>query len=228
MNEVGELLDQLKQLGSDQTKMVLTKHGAHEPFFGVKVADLTKIQKKLKVNHPLALQLFDTGNTDAMYLAGMLADPKQMDEDTLNHWVRNAYWYMLSEYTVAKVAANSTFAEKIALEWILSEEERIGSAGWATLSTMLTKGHFIQRNTNLLKSLLQQVESSIHSAKNRVRYTMNGFVIAVGSYIPELTETATAVAIKNGKINVDMGGTACKVPDATSYIQKILSRKQKM
>jgi 3-methyladenine DNA glycosylase AlkD len=227
MSEVDQILDQLKQLGSDQTKKVLGKHGAKEPFFGVKVADLTKIQKKIKVNHTLALQLFETGNSDAMYLAGMIADPQQMDEATLNHWADKSYWYLLSEYTVTRIAADSAFAEKISLEWIQSDQERIASAGWATLSMMLAKSHPIQLNTNLIKSLFQKIENQIGNATNRVKYTMNGFIIAAGSYVPELTNLATDLALRNGKIHVDMGGTSCKVPEAVTYIQKTLARRKK-
>jgi len=226
MTETEDLLQQLQQLGSEQTKKVLVKHGAHEPFFGVKVADLTKIQKNIKKNHALALALFDTGNSDAMYLAGMIADPLQMDENLLNHWAREAYWYMLSEYAVAPVASESPVGEKTALQWIESEEERIASAGWATLSLILKKGNTILLTDDKINELLQHIRQHIHQAKNRVSYTMNGFVIAAGAYVPNLTETAMTVAKINGKIHVDMGGTACKVPEAGSYIQKVL-RKQK-
>ncbi len=62
---------------------------------------------------------------------------------------------------------------------------------------------------------------------------MNGFVIAVGTYIASLTNKATAIAEKIGKVEVDMGGTACKVPDAPDYIQKVkdkdrIGKKRKM
>lgn len=53
---------------------------------------------------------------------------------------------------------------------------------------------------------------------------MNGFIIAVGSYIKELTEEALAVATKIGTVTVDMNGTACKVPDANVYIKKVADK----
>ena len=53
-------------------------HGAKEPFFGVKVGDLKKILKKTKKNHELSLELYKTGNSDAMYLAGLMADEKKI------------------------------------------------------------------------------------------------------------------------------------------------------
>jgi 3-methyladenine DNA glycosylase AlkD len=70
-----EVVAELKALGNEQTKKTLLKHGATEPFFGVKVEDLKKVLKTVKGNHPLALELYDTGISDAMYLAGLLADP---------------------------------------------------------------------------------------------------------------------------------------------------------
>ena len=50
---------------------------------------------------------------------------------------------------------------------------------------------------------------------------MNGFVIAVGSYCPDLLSEAKKTAKKIGRVDVEMGGTACKVPFAPEYIEKI-------
>jgi hypothetical protein len=44
----------------------------------------------------------------------------------------------------------------------------------------------------------------------------------VGTYIEALTEKALVVGDSIGKVRVDMGGTACKVPDAPQYIQKVV------
>src|SRR5438445_6227418 len=95
-----EVVEELKSLGNDATKKVLLKHGAKEPFFGVKVEDLKKIQKKVKVNHQLALALYETGISDAMYLAGLIADDALMTKKDLQRWADRASWHMISEYTV--------------------------------------------------------------------------------------------------------------------------------
>src|SRR5438132_981044 len=89
-----EIVQELKSHGSEATKKVLLKHGAKEPFFGVKIEDLKKIQKRIKKNHQLALELYDTGISDAMYLAGLIADDGQMTRKDLQRWVEQAYWYM--------------------------------------------------------------------------------------------------------------------------------------
>ena len=70
--------------------------------------------------------------------------------------------------------------------------------------------------------LLDTVGKEIHNAQNRVRYTMNGFVISVATYIVGLTEKAKEVANRIGKVSVNMAGTACKVPLAYDYIDKAI------
>ena len=75
-----------------------------------------------------------------------------------------------------------------------------------------------------LKQLLQRVESTIHDAPNGVRYAMNMFVIGVGSYVKALAPLAMAAGKKIGKVTVDVGNTACKVPYAPDYIKKVQER----
>lgn len=75
--DIKEVLKELEGYGDERTKSTLIKHGAKEPFYGVKVADLKKILKKTKKDHELSLELYKTGNSDAMYLAGLMADEKK-------------------------------------------------------------------------------------------------------------------------------------------------------
>ncbi len=219
-----EILKELEKYGSEQTKKTFLNHGAKEPFFGVKVQDLKKILKKTKKNHQLSLELYATGNTDAMYLAGLMADEKQITKAQLQNWVENAYWYFLFEYIVPWVASETDFGFALGLEWIKSDQESIAAAGWATLYNYANVNPDEKLDIEVYSKLLDTLEKEIHTAQNRVRYTMNGFVIAISVSIVALTEKCKTVAEKIGKVNVEMGGTACKVPLATVYIEKALDR----
>jgi len=221
-----EILSELEKYGDKQTKKTLLKHGAREPFFGVKVADLKSILKKTKKNHELSLELYKTGNSDAMYLAGLMADEKKITESQLDDWIDKAYWYYLSEFAVPWVAAETDFGFELGLKWIRSDKERIASAGWVTLSYYAGVNRDEVLNINAYSQLLDIVENEIHNSPNRVRMTMNGFVIAIGIYIKELTDKSITVATKIGKIMVDMNGTACKVPFAAEYINKAIEKGQ--
>jgi len=156
-----------------------------------------------------------------MYLAGLIADEKQITKEQLQNWTEKAFWYMISEYTVPWITAEIRYGHELGMEWIESDEERFASAGWATLANLVS----IKTNDDLdikeLDTLLDCISKTIKYAPNRVRYTMNGFVIAVGSYVPELTDKAIEIGKKIGKVDVEMGGTACKVPSSPEYIEKV-------
>jgi len=216
-----QVMEQLEQLGSEQTKRTLINHGAHEPLFGVKVGDMKKLVKHVKGNHELALQLYASGNYDAMYLAGLSVNPKLMTKEALTEWVNQASWSAPAEYTVAWVTAESDYALELARQWIEDEREMVAVCGWSTYSNYLSITANELLDLDEIRKLLAIVKASVHGERNRVRYVMNSFVIAVGSYVPELTEEAKSVAAHIGKVEVNVGNTACKVPLATEYIEKV-------
>lgn len=217
-------MSELKKKGSAQTRKIYSNHGASENMFGVKVGDLKVIAKKIKGDQELALELYDTGNFDAMYLAGIVADGSQMSRKQLEAWAKASPWYMISEYTVPGVTHESKFAHALATKWIRAKSENVASSGWSTYAGIVATREDTELDQAEIKSYLKDIESKIHSAKNRVRYTMNGFVISVGSYVKPLSKQAKATAKKIGKVNVEMGKTSCKVPLATDYIAKIESK----
>ena len=219
-----EIIKELKSLGSQSIKNVLVKHGAREPFFGVKIEDLKKLSKKIKGNHELAMELYDTGIYDAMYLAGIVADGKKMSKKDLERWAENANAKGISEYTVAWVASESKFGWELALKWIESKKENIATSGWSTLGAIASINPDESLDIKMYKTLLDRVGKTIHQAPNRVRHTMNGFIISTGAYIIELTAYAKEIGKKIGPVYVDMGDTSCKVPSAVEYIEKINAR----
>jgi 3-methyladenine DNA glycosylase AlkD len=219
-----EIVEQLRRLGSDAYKKTLRNHCIPEPFFGVKIEELKKIQKRIKQDYRLALDLYDTGIYDAMYLAGLIADDAKMTKKDLRQWLAKANSAMLCGYTVPWVAAESQHGRELALEWIESKKEDVAAAGWATLTGLVSIKDDADLDLAELKKLLQRVQKTIHEQPNNVRYAMNGFVIAVGCYVKSLTDLAIQTATKIGHVEVDMGGTACKVPYAPDYIQKVQKR----
>lgn len=175
----------------------------------------------MKKNYELSKKLYTTGNTDAMYLAALIAEPLKMTREELQNWVEKAYWYMLSDYSVAWVTSESNFALEMAQKWINSNREFIASAGWSTLSSYLSIALNDTLDVDWFRNYLTQIPSVIHTAPNRVKHAMNGYVIAAGSFVPALTKEAKKVAMEIGKVALFMGKTSCKVPLASEYIKKV-------
>lgn len=216
-----EVMDFLESKGGEQTRKIFKNHGAPDDFYGVKVGDMKPIQKKEKNNHPLALELFDTGVSDAQYLAGLIADPKEFSKADFKKWATTAEWYMVSEYAVAWNLAESPLCMGICSEWIKSDDAKLQECAWAAMSAHL--GIIADENIDKAyhKSLIDHVEKNIHEAENRVRYCMNGYIIALGGAVVEFTERCKQAGDRIGKVDVFMGKTSCKVPDIKTYITKM-------
>jgi 3-methyladenine DNA glycosylase AlkD len=220
-----EILQELESLGGESYKKLMMKnYGVREPCFGVKIGDMKKIQKRIKKDYQLALDLYDTGNYDAMYLAGLIADPARMTKKDLKAWAKKAYAGSLPSATVAWTAAESRYGCDLALDWIDSPKELVAAAGWATLSSLVAIKEDEDLDLIEIKQLLQRVKKEILDVDNAVRYEMNGFVIATGCYVKSLTNFAIQTGEKIGPVLADLGDNACEIPYAPDYIRKVQSR----
>jgi 3-methyladenine DNA glycosylase AlkD len=221
MMTVDSVMSELKKKGSEKTRKIYARHGmATDKMFGVSVADLKVIAKKIKGQQALACELYATGNVDAMYLAGMIADGSQMSRKQLNEWAESASpLRMIAEYTVPWVAVENAEARELAMEWIKSK--KAGASGWCTYSGMLATKPDEELDLQEIEKLLGTLAADINSAQDRERSAMNAFVIAVGAYVRPLLKKAKATARQIGEVSVDVGDTSCKVPLASAYIEKI-------
>ena len=218
------ILKELKPLGSDSYKRVIFNHGVAEPCYGVKISELQKIVKRIKQDYALALELYATGIYDAMYLAGLIADDARMTKKDLSQWVAKAYCRALASTTVAWVAAGSPHGWELGREWIDAKSPLTAAAGWATLGSLVSITDDADLDLAALKQLLARVQKTIHQAPDVVRYQMNAFVIALGSYVKPLSATALQTAEKIGPVMADLGNNSCQVPFAPDHIRKIEQR----
>ena len=219
-----EVLSQLEKMANPQIKAILLKHGIKEPLLGVKIGDMKPIQKKIKKDHKISMELYNSGVYDAMYLAGLIADEEKMTKKEINDWAKRSNSSGTSEYTVSWVAAESKYGWELGMEWIDSPNELIASSGWSTLAGWLSLKPDSELDIKTIRSLLKRIEKQIHKAPNRVRYVMNNFIICAGSYVKELTAECMELSDRIGTVMVDMAGTACKVPAAADYIKKVEAR----
>lgn len=224
--EATKIMTELSQLGREQIKQIYLRHGAREPLFGVTTQDLKPLAKRYKAQYELALVLYQSGNYDAMYLAGMISDPSKMREQDFEEWITHAYCQGLSDHVVAVTLAGSPFAQNIADRWIHTQIERYVSAGWTCYAWMLGTLSDENFDKEKLQTYLWHVQDTIHHQGDWVTYAMNSFLIAVGvSYLP-LHHEAMAIANEMKTPSVDFGETNCKLPIAKDHIQKAIERKR--
>jgi 3-methyladenine DNA glycosylase AlkD len=217
------IMAELKSKGKEQTRKIYARHGMDPArILGVSTADMKAIAKTIKGQQALACELYATGIMEAMYLAGMVTDGAKLTRDQLNQWAEGADGLqMIAEYTVPWLAVDNPNGRALALKWMKSKKEHIAAAGWSTYSGLVSLLPDEELDLEEIQSLLDTAVKQAHTTPNRVRYTMNTFVISVGSYVKPLLKQAKATARQIGAVKVDMGETACKVPLATECIEKI-------
>jgi 3-methyladenine DNA glycosylase AlkD len=220
------VMQELEALGKERTKKIYQSNGAHEPLFGVATGAMKPIAKKIKKNQPLAEQLYTTGNYDAMYFAGIIADPKAMTEEIFERWMDGAYFYMLSDFVVAVTLAETDIAQEVADKWIASGDELRMSAGWSCYCWLLGNRPDGEFSKNKIANMLEILENTIHESPERTKYAMNSFIYTVGvSYLP-LHDKAVDIAKAVGPVEVKLDNTKSKILLASENIQKAVDKGQ--
>lgn len=220
------VMQELEALGKERTKKIYQSNGAHEPLFGVATGAMKPLFRKIKRNQPLAEELYATGNYDAMYFAGMIADPKVMTEKDFERWIDRAYFYMLSDYVVAVTLAETDIAQEVADRWIASDIELKMSAGWSCYCWLLGNRPDDEFSKEKIAAMLDLVASTIHDAPERTKYAMNNFIYTVGvSYLP-LHEKAVTIAKEVGPVEVNGNNNKSKFLNASVNLQKAIDKGQ--
>ena len=214
------VMQELEALGKERTKKMYISNGALEPLFGVATGAMKPIAKKIKKNQALADELYATGNYDAMYFAGIIADPKAMTEADFERWIDGAYFYMLSDFVVAVTLAETDIAQEVADKWIARGDELRMSAGWRCYCWLLGNRKDSEFSEIKLANMLDLVENTIHDAPERTKYAMNQFIYTVGiSYVP-LHDKAVETAKVVGPVEVNRDKKKSSFLIASEKIQK--------
>jgi 3-methyladenine DNA glycosylase AlkD len=216
-----QAMRQLEKSGTGTYRKVWPRHGIKPPLFGVKYADLYKMQKSIGCDHELAQGLWRTGNHDARILATLIVDADALTGKELDSWIGVADNHVLND-AVSGVAAKSPHVRRKADAWRKVKGEWKSAAGWNLVGYLAAPG--TEATDAWLAGRLEEIRKGIHGAPNRTRHSMNNALISIGGYRPALRPRALEIAKEIGKVEVDHGETSCKTPDAAPYIRKMAKR----
>lgn len=219
-----EILAALKKYGKPQTAAIYKRHGSGDNVFGVLTSEIAKFQKKIKVDHSLAMELWDTGNVEARVLALQVADPEKLTRAGADGLLKDGPVRFLGCY-LSGLLARSPIAGKTMHSWMKSPDEFRREMGYGILAARLKDDPDSLSDAEAEK-VLATIEAEIRHSPNWARYAMNGALISIGVFKPNLRRKAMETARRIGKVEVDHGETNCKTPDAAPYIEKASKRKR--
>jgi 3-methyladenine DNA glycosylase AlkD len=221
---LAQAMAQLEQAGTAQNVKVYRRHGVKGDLFGVSYANLGKLKKRIKVDHELAVALWNTGNHDARVLATMIADPASLTASELDRWAREVDSHVIAD-AFGTLASRSAHAVSRYRKWAPSKKELTCRCGFSTLAHGLSGA--IEHDADLLSDAIADIEARIHEAPNRAREGMNLALIAIGTYSDAHYDEALGAAKRIGVVEIDHGETGCKTFEAVGYIKKAAAHREK-
>lgn len=197
-----EVMFELQQLAKPRIKQLYLGRGVKEPVYGVPTGAMKPLAKKLMGDQEMAEKLYATGNYDAMYLAGVIADTDHMKPEDFDRWMEKAYCYMIGDFIVSVSLAETDYAQEVSDRWIASGKELYVSAGYSCYCWLIGNRKDHEFDPEKISDMLDVVARTIHEMPDRVRYAMNNFVMTASvSYLP-LHQKAYDVAKRIGEVEI--------------------------
>jgi 3-methyladenine DNA glycosylase AlkD len=215
-----ETLAQLESLSNETMLKHNTKYGAGKNQFGVKMGDIRALAKKIKTNHELALQLWDTENIDARFLATLIIDLKKLSHEDINRIVSSEKFTPLADWLYSNVIKPYPDTEPLRKEWMKTKDIMQARAGWS-----LTAGRVTRKPEGLdLPALLDRIEKEMPKAAPEVQWTMNTTLAQIGINFPEHRARALAIGEKLSVYRDFPVSKGCTSPFAPIWINEMVRR----
>ncbi|HMI93669.1 MAG TPA: DNA alkylation repair protein [Polyangiales bacterium] len=191
-DELAAALRWLEQKGSDKTRDGMAGYGIHtNKAFGVTVANIRALGKRLGPNHALALALWDSGWYEARMLSAFVAEPERVTPALMDRWCRDFDNWALCDTLCFHLFDRTPHAFTKVTAWAARREEFQKRAAFALLATLALHG----RGTDAqLQRCLSLIERASTDDRNFVKKSVNWALRAIGERSPELHAQAIAVA----------------------------------
>lgn len=226
---LAEVMAELEANGSAQTRKTYRNAGIKGEMFGVSYAFLKKLHKRVKTDHELALQLWETKNVDARIFACWVADADKTTIKLLETWARDdSEPHLAGEF--AAFVQDTDLADGRMRNWIGMTSSYRKTVAWNIAGRLAMQPKRGPEEGGLenddLAELLQRIERDIHTVSDSTRYAMNNALISIGCR-PGWMKKAIAVARKVGKVDVDFGSRSCQVKDPATTIKQTVEHYKK-
>jgi 3-methyladenine DNA glycosylase AlkD len=216
-----EIIEHLKTLGNDTMRKHNTKFGAGNNQFGVKMGDIRALAKKLKTNHELAVELWDTGNVEARFLSVLISKPGAFSADQLDHMVRSERFTHVIDRLYSDVIKEHPDKEQLRLNWMNDANPMAARVGWSLSSGRITR----QPDGIDIPALLKRIEQEMPTAAPEQQWTMNTALAQIGINHPQYREQALAIGERLGIYRNYPVSKGCTSPFAPTWINEMVKRQ---
>lgn len=214
-----ELMAELSDLADPKILAVNERHGDDH---AVNLTKLRAVARRVKKNHPLAVELWGTDDSAARLLALLICRPKEFSAAELDAMIRQTRTRKVHDWLVNYVVLKGPHAEESRLVWLGDADPVVASAGWA-----LTANRVVKNPEELdLPGLLDQIEAEMAGAHERLQWEMNTCLAQIGIENPDLRPRALEIGERLGVLRDYPTPPNCTSPFAPEWIAEMVRRKE--
>jgi 3-methyladenine DNA glycosylase AlkD len=219
-----EVMGILKSLGTESRWRFNLKNGAGTNQFGVGMMQMKNLAKDIKMDHPLALRLWETGNTDAMILASMIMDASKIPPDRAENMVLPLSYSPLIDELAFNALINMPFAKIMMQKWIRSTSASLGRVGWNLAIDRIAS---VKPMPISIDTILDDIENNMKNAEKLRQEAMNRCLCEIGIRVSEYTNRCIAIGEKIGRLDELSVSEACASTYAPEWIAAGLRLREK-
>jgi len=192
LTELPAVLTRLQASATAAHLAEMQRVGIHAPqSVGVSIYELRKIAKETGINHALALDLWRTGIHEARLLAGLIADPLQVDETLLETWVADFDSWDICDQ-VSDLFSRSAYSYAKAFEWAERPQEFIKRTAFVIMAHLAVFDH--TASDERLAQFFPVIARHACDDRNFVKKAVNWALRNLGKRNRNLNRQAIAVA----------------------------------
>lgn len=220
MSKVNDIISELTLLSKSKRKEMYEKQGIKELIIGVNLGDIRKIADKIKTNHSLALELWDTEIFEARVIASILFDPKELNPELIEKLILSTQSGPVIDELSFQVFDSIDHQLELLYKWIASNDSRLKRAGWNMGIILNLDKKF---NDNIIKQLLPIIELNLQSADTMYQFAMNRCLCEIGIWHDKYTEQCLSIGERLGvykDMKVSKGCTSAYAPVWINVVRK--------
>lgn len=191
--QVREILAWLERRGTKKNREGMARYGIVSPkVFGVSMATMQPLAKRLGRDHDLALALWDTGWYEARILTAFVDEPARVTPAQMDRWARDFDNWAICDTLCFRLFDRTPHAWRKVEQWSRRRDEFVKRAAFALLASLAL--HDKRSGDAPFLRSLALIERAAADERNFVKKGVNWALRAVGQRNEVLNDAAIEVA----------------------------------
>ncbi|HEY2712705.1 MAG TPA: DNA alkylation repair protein [Chthoniobacterales bacterium] len=192
-NDVDPIVAALKKRGSKRNREGMARYAiVAENVFGVSVADVRVIAKRIGRNHPLAIALWKTNIHEARTLIAFISDPARVTPALMDRWARDFDNWAICDALCFHLFDKTPHAWAKVEQWSKHRREFVKRAALALLASLAL--HDKNAPDKLFRKSLRLIEQAATDNRNFVKKGVSWALRGIGKRNRALNAAAVEVA----------------------------------